>query len=46
MQGYDQEVMPLPPLDGATSSGPALVPSGKYELEEPLDGDEGNREDE
>jgi hypothetical protein len=46
MQGYDQEVVVLPPLDGTASPCPALVPSGKNELEEPLASDEGDREDE
>lgn len=45
MQGYDKEVVALPPLDGAASSSPALVPTGENELEEPLNGDEGDRQD-
>ena len=46
MQGYDREVVLLPPLDGAASPRPAFVPTGEYELEEPLASDEGDREDE
>jgi len=45
MQDYDQEVVPLPPLDGVASPRPALVPSGEYELEETLGSNEGDRED-
>jgi hypothetical protein len=45
MQGYDQEVVPLPPLDGAASPRPALVPSAEKQLEEPLYGDKSDRED-
>ncbi len=45
MQGYDQEVVSLPPLDRATSPRPALVLTGKNELEESLDGHEGDRKD-
>jgi hypothetical protein len=46
MQGYDREVVPLPPLDGTASPSSALVPSGENELEEPLASDESNRENE
>ncbi len=38
--------MSLSPFDGATGARPALVPPGEDQLEEPLGGDEGDREDE
>jgi hypothetical protein len=46
MQGYDREVVPLPPLDGTASSRTELVLSSENELEEPLASDEGDHEDE